>query len=122
MKTFLEYLEEKTVNVVQRKKLARRMAKMQRSPAFQAKKKRMALKVRDTGKLALIARKQTIQIFRDKFYPTYKDMSLQQRVKVDQLIMQRYGPKIDKISRKMIVKLKRDEIERVKKAKAAYNA
>ena len=122
MKTFLEYLEEKTVNVVQRKKLARRMAKMQRSPAFQAKKKRMALKVRDTGKLALIARKQTIQIFRDKFYPTYKDMSLQQRVKVDQLIMQRYGPKIDKISRKMIVKLKRDEIERVKKAKAARNA
>ena len=122
MKTFLEYLEEKTVNVVQRKKLARRMAKMQRSPAFQAKKKRMALKVRDTGKLALIARKQTIQIFRDKFYPTYKDMSLQQRVKVDQLIMQRYGSKIDKISKKKVIKLKRDEIERVKKAKAARNA
>ena len=122
MKKFKEYLDEKTVNVVQRKKMARRMAKMQRSPAFQAKKKRMALKVRDTGKLALIARKKTIQIYRDKFYPTYKDMPLQQRVKVDQLIMQRYGPKIDKISKKMVIKLKRDEIERVKKAKAAHNA
>ena len=105
MKKFIEYLEEKTVNVVQRKKMARRMAKMQRSPAFQAKKKRMALKVRDTGKLALIARKKTIQIYRDKFYPTYRDMPLQQRVKVDQLIMQRYGPKIDKISKKMVIKL-----------------
>ena len=40
----------------------------------------------------------------------------------NQLIMQRYGPKIDKISKKMVIKLKRDEIERVKKAKAAYNA
>lgn len=122
MKKFKEYLDEKTVNVIQRKKMARRMAKMQRSPAFQAKKKRMALKIRDTGKLALIARKKTIQIFRDKFYPTYKDMPLQQRVKVDQVIMQRYGPKIDKISKKMVIKLKKDEIERVKKAKAARNA
>ena len=49
-------------------------------------------------------------------------MPLQQRVKVDQLIMQKIWHKIDKISKKMVIKLKRDEIERVKKAKAAHNA
>tara|TARA_B100001175_G_C19447058_1_gene609307 strand:- start:97 stop:468 length:372 start_codon:yes stop_codon:yes gene_type:complete len=119
MKTFLEYLEEKTVSVLQRKKAARRMSKLQRSASFQAKKKRTALRIRDAGKLAVIARKKTIQMFRDKFYPTYKEMALAQRVKVDQIIQQRFGPKIDKISKKMAIKLKKLEVERVKKVKAA---
>ena len=119
MKTFLEYLEEKTVSVLQRKKAARRMSKLQRSASFQAKKKRTALRIRDAGKLAVIARKKTIQMFRDKFYPTYKEMALAQRVKVDQIIQQRFGPKIDKISMKMAIKLKKLEVERVKKVKAA---
>ena len=119
MKTFLEYLEEKTVSVLQRKKAARRMSKLQRSASFQAKKKRTALRIRDAGKLAVIAKKKTIQMFRDKFYPTYKEMALAQRVKVDQIIQQRFGPKIDKISKKMAIKLKKLEVERVKKVKAA---
>ena len=119
MKTFLEYLEERTVSVLQRKKAARRMAKLQRSASFQAKKKRTALRIRDAGKLAVIARKKTIQMFRDKFYPTYKEMALAQRVKVDQIIQQRFGPKIAKISKKMAIKLKKLEVERVKKVKAA---
>ena len=119
MKTFLEYLEEKTVSVLQRKKAARRMSKLQRSASFQAKKKRTALRIRDAGKLAVIARKKTIQMFRDKFYPTYREMALAQRVKVDQIIQQRFGPKIDKISMKMAIKLKKLEVERVKKVKAA---
>ena len=119
MKKFKEYLEEKMVSVIQRKKLARRMAKLQRSTAFQAKKKRTALRIRDAGKLALIARKKTNQKFRDKFFPTYGEMALQQRVKVDQVIQQRYGKRIDKISKKMAMKLKKLEVERVKKVKAA---
>ena len=119
MKTFKEYLlAEKVVSVLQRKKMARRMSKMMRSKSFQAKKKRMALRMRDAGKLAVIARKKTIQMFRDKFYPTYKDMALQQRVKVDQVIMSRYSKKIDKIAKKMAIKLKKLEVERVKKARA----
>ena len=44
MKTFLEYLEEKTVNVVQRKKLARRMAKMQGRLHFKQRKNVWLLK------------------------------------------------------------------------------
>ena len=117
MKTFKDFYEA-VASVVQRKKLQRRMAKMAKSPVIQMKKQRAMLKMRSPAKLALLARKKTIQSFRDKFYPSYKDMSLQQKVKVDQMVMQKYGVKIDKISKKVAKQLQKLEVERVKKAKA----
>ena len=116
MKTFKDFYEA-VASVVQRKKLQRRMAKMAKSPVIQMKKQRAMLKMRNPAKLALLARKKTIQKFRDKFYPGYKDMGLQQRVKVDQMIMQKYGKKIDKISKKVAKQLQKLEVERVKKAR-----
>ena len=116
MKTFKDFYEAVT-SVVQRKKAARRMAKMAKSPVIQMKKQRAMLKMRNPAKLALLARKKTIQSFRDKFYPGYGEMSLQQRVKVDQMVMQKYGKKIDKISKKAAKILQKQEVERVKKAK-----
>ena len=112
-----EQLSEKLVNVAQRKKQARRMAKLARSPAFQFKKKKAMLKMRNPAKLHMAARKKTIQIYRDKFYPSYDEMPLQQKVKVDQLIMAKYGSKIDKISKKVAMKLKKVELERIKQAR-----
>ena len=120
MKDFKEF-NEAVASVLQRKKLARRMAKMAKMPAIKMKKKRAALRMRTPGKLALLARKKTIQRFRDKFYPTYGGMSLQQRVIVDNRIMQKYGKKIDKVAKKLLMKLKKTEIERVKKARASVN-
>ena len=116
MKTFKDFYEA-VASVVQRKKLARRMAKMAKSPVTQMKKQRARLKMRNPAKLAILARKKTIQSFRDKFYPGYGEMSLQQRVKVDQMVMQKYGKKIDKISKKAAKILQKQEVERVKKAK-----
>ena len=116
MKTFKDFYEA-VVNVVQRKKMQRRMAKMAKSPVVQMKKQRARLKMRSPAKLAILARKKTIQSFRDKFYPGYGEMSLQQRVKVDQMVMQKYGKKIDKISKKAAKILQKQEVERVKKAK-----
>ena len=116
MKTFKE-LYEKLVSVTQRKKQARRMAKLAKSSAFQMKKKKAAIKMRDPAKLAQVARKQTIKTFRNKFYPGYDQMSLQQKVVVDQKIQQMYGTKIDKISKKAAIKLNAAEVERIKKAK-----
>jgi len=118
MKTFSEFINERVVSVVQRKKMARRMAKMAKSSSFKMKKKKSMLRMRNPAKLAMVARKKTIQMFRDKFYPSYKDMSLQQKVKIDQLVMTKYGKKIDKISKKMAMKLKKTELERIKKARA----
>ena len=118
MKTFKD-IYEGVMGVQQRKKAARRMAKMGKSKIVQAKKKRAALKMRNPAKLLLLARKKAIQMMRDKFYPAYNNMALAQRVKVDQLIMQKYGKKIDKISKKLAIKLQKSEIERVKKAREA---
>ena len=118
MKT-LSDIYEKTVSAVQRKKQARRMSKMAKSSAFQFKKKKAMLRMRNPAKLMQIARKKAIQSFRDKFYPTYGGMALQQRVIVDNKIMQKYGAKIDKISKKLLMKLKKTELERVKKARAS---
>ncbi len=118
MKKFKE-LYEAVASVVQRKKMQRRMSKMAKSPVIQMKKQRARLKMRNPAKLALLARKKTIQSFRDKFYPSYGEMSLQQRVKVDQMVMQKYGKKIDKISKKVAKQLQKAEVERVKKAKEA---
>ena len=122
MKTFSEFIDEKVMSVTQRKKAARRMAKIARSPATQAKRKKAMLKMRNPVKLAMVARKKTIQAFRDKFFPQYDDSSLQQRVKIDQIVMAKYGKKIDKISKKMLIKLKKKELERVKIARANLNA
>ena len=110
-------LYEKLVNVIQRKKQARRMAKLAKSPAFQFKKKKALLKMRNPAKLHMAARKKTIQLYRDKFYPSYADMSLQQKVKIDQIIMAKYGSKIDKISKKVAMKLRKTEMERIKQAR-----
>ena len=122
MKTFSEFINEKVMSVQQRKKAARRMAKIARSPATQAKRKKAMLKMRNPAKIAMVARKKTIQSFRDKFFPQYTDSSLQQKVKIDQMIMAKYGKKIDKISKKMVVVLKKKELERVKAARANLNA
>ena len=118
MKT-LSDIYERTVSAVQRKKQARRMSKMAKSPAFQLKKKKAMLRMRNPVKLMQIARKKTVQSFRDKFYPSYKEMSIQQRVKIDQLLMQKYGGKIDKISKKLAIKLRGDEGSRIARAKEA---
>ena len=120
MKKFKE-LYEVVASVTQRKKLQRRMAKLAKSPITQMKKRRAALKMRTPAKIAMLARKKTIQIFRDKFFPGYKGMGLQQRVKVDQQIMQKYGAKIDKVSKKVAMKLRKGEGERIKKAKEAQS-
>jgi len=115
MKTFKELFE--VMSVQTRKKMGRRMAKLAKSPAFLFKKKKAMLKMRNPAKLAQAARKKTIQSFRDKFYPQYNEASIQQKVKIDQLIMSKYGSKIDKISKKMAMKLKKQELQRIKKAR-----
>ena len=121
MKTFKD-IYEAVMGVQQRKKAARRMAKMGKSKIVQAKKKRAALRMRNPAKLALLARKKAIQMMRDKFYPAYNNMALAQRVKVDQTIIQKYGKKIDKIAKKLAIKLQKAEIERVKKAREAQKS
>ena len=118
MRRFKELYTE-VMSVSTRKKMARRMAKLARSPAVKAKKARAKLRVRSTDKLTVIARKQALKAIKLKKFPTYNEMPMSQRVKVDQIVQQRYSKVIDKIARKKMTKLKSSEVSRVKKAKEA---
>ena len=80
------------------------------------------MKTRDTAKITKSARKQTIKMFRKKAYPNYDDMSISAKVKADQVVMQRFGKKIDKITKKAVMKLRAAEPERVKKFRASQQA
>jgi hypothetical protein len=117
MKTFQELYEVMSMSA--RRKLGKRMSKLQKLGSFQMKKKRAALKMRDPAKLLLTARKKLMQGYRDKFYPDYKNQSVQRRVMIDQKIMQKYGKKIAKFAQKAATKLRALEPARIKKAKKA---
>jgi hypothetical protein len=126
MKTFSEHsdLEEykKTADITQRRKQARRMRLLSKQSGFKMKKKRTLMKVRDVGKITKSARKQTIKMFRKKAFPNYDDMSISAKVKADQIVMQRFGQKIDKIAKKTAMKLRAAEPERVQKFRASQQA
>ena len=118
MRRFRELYTE-VMSVITRKKMSKRMAKLARSPAVKMKKARTRLKVRSTAKLAIVARKQALKTIKLKYYPTYDEMPMAQRIKVDQKIQQKYGKAIDKIVRKKMTALKSTEVVRVAKAKEA---
>ena len=123
MKTFLEKYDElsefRVISKAQRKKMGLRMKRMAKSSAFKAKKKRMKLRIASPEKILMKARKLAKQKVLDKFYPNYKAMGLQQRVRVDQIISMKYGGMIDKISKKVVRVVKKKEVIKVKKAREA---
>ena len=122
--TELKDLEEykKTADITQRRKQARRMRLLSKQSGFKMKKKRTLMKVRDTAKITKSARKQTIKMFRKKVYPNYDDMSISAKVKADQIVMKRFGQRIDKITKRAAMKLRAAEPARVKKFRASQQA
>ena len=116
MRKFIELYTE-VMSVSTRKKMSKRMAKLARSPAVKAKKARTRLKVRNTAQLTIVARKQALKTIKLKYYPTYDEMPMAQRIKVDQKIQQKYGKVIDKMVKKKMTALKSAEVARVAKAK-----
>ena len=120
MKNFTELYEGvKKVDVVQRKKMARRMSKMAKSATFQRKKEKARLKMRSPEKIKAAARKAVIKQFRYKMFPNYDQIPLAQRPKADEKVNQKFVKKIDKQTNKMVQNLKKKELERVKQARAA---
>ena len=128
MKTFSEHSDlqeqeyKRTASLMQRRKLARRMRMLSKQAGFKMKKKRTLMRVRDTAKLTKVARKQAIKRFRNKAYPNYNDLSISARVKADQIVMQRFGKRIDKVAKRQARKLRAAEPERVKKFRASQRA
>ena len=96
-----------------------RMKRMAKSSAFKAKKARNKLRIASPEKILMKARKLAKQKVLDRFYKNYKEMGLQQRVKIDQIIAMKYGGLIDKIAKKSVIKIKKKEVQKVKDARAA---
>ncbi len=109
--------ELKKVNLAQRRKQAIRMAKLAKSSAFKKKKERAQLRVASPEKIKVKAAKLAKQKVLDKFYPQYKDMPIAQRVKVDQIVNQKYGGMINKIATKSVKVVKKKELDKVKQAR-----
>ena len=111
-------LEElKKVNLAQRRKQAIRMAKLSKTSAFKKKVERSKLRVASPEKIKTKATKLAKKKVLDKFYPQYKDMPITQRVKVDQMVNQRYGAMINKIAMKAVKVVKKNELQKVKDAR-----
>ena len=109
--------ELKRVNLAQRRKQARRMAKITKTAAFKRKVELSKRKVASPEKIKVKAAKLAKKKVLDKFYPQYKDMPIAQRVKVDQMVNQRYGAMINKIATKSVKVVKQKELQKVKDAR-----
>ena len=108
-----ELTEFRLIGKAQRRKIARRMARLVKTAGFKKKversKKRIASFAKQKVKAAKLAKQKVI----DKFFPSYKKMSLPQRVKTDQKIQARYSGMINKLSTKLMRVVKKKEIEKV---------
>ena len=109
--------EFRYVNKAQRKKQKIRMQRLAKSAAFQAKKARALRRMPDAGKIKVLAKKAAKKVILKKFYPKYAEMSMQAKIKIDQIIATKYGAMIDKIAKRQIPKIKVAAKARVKAAK-----
>ena len=114
--------EFKVISKAQRKKMALRMKKITQSSAFKKKVEKSKLKVASPEKIKVKAAKLAKQKVLDKFYPKYNDMAVAQRVKVDQIVAQKYGGMINKIAMKSVKVIKKKEIEKVRSARDKSDA
>jgi len=57
-----------------------------------------------------------------KLYPKYDSMAVSAKVKADQIVMQRFGKRIDKFTKRAAMKLRRQEPDRVKKFRSSQQA
>ena len=111
-------LEEiKKVDLKQRRKMAIRMKKLANTASFKKKVERSKLRVASPEKIRVKAAKLAKKKVVDKFYPNYNSMPIQQRVKVDQIISQKYGGMINKIAMKSVKVVKKNELLKVKQAR-----
>ena len=114
-----ELSEFRVINKAQRRKIALRMKRLTKSAAFKKKVARSKFRIASPEKQKVKAAKLAKQKVIDKFFPKYKEMGLQQRVKTDQLIQQKYGGMIAKLTTKLMKVVKKKEVEKVKQAKMA---
>ena len=125
MKSFddlvLELVERKALSVSQRRKMALRMRKMMKNPAVQSKIARQKMKLASTSKIQQRANKAAKQIVIKKFAgmdkQDYANLPLPTRQALDDRIVAQKAGAIKKIAKKLMTRMKKAELERLKKAR-----
>ena len=107
-----------------RRKMARRMKLLARKASVKMKKQRMLTRRRSRDALRRSAQRQAKQmvIKRALGNVDYKELPIQKRIQIDQKIVAKKRKVIDKIAKKLLLKIKAKEPARVKAAKAAKKA
>lgn len=124
-KELFEDIEEKATpaQIMQnRRKMARRMKILAKKSSVKTKKSRMRLRRRNPEALQAAAKRQAkMMVIKRSLGPdvNYKELPMQKRIQIDQKIVAKKRAVIDKISKKILRKLKAGEGERVKQAKLA---
>ena len=116
-----ELSERKALNVRARMKQGIRMRKLAKSSAFQAKVARKKLKIADIGAIHKRAQKQAkakiIKKYSGMDKKDYDALPAPQKIELDNRLVAKRGAAIQKIANKLVKKIKKDELERVKKAR-----
>ena len=124
-KELFEDIEEKATPaqmMQNRRKMARRMKILAKKSSVKAKQARMRLRRRGTDALQAAAKRQAkMMVIKRTLGPdiNYKELPMQKRIQIDQKVVAKKRAVIDKISKKILRKLKAGEGERVKQAKLA---
>ena len=131
MKTLKEILQETSLEekpikptkspMQRRREMGRRMKLLAKKSSTKIKKKRALLRKRDSASLKKSADKQAkmMVIKRQLGDINYNELPIQKRIQIDQNITAKKAKVIQKISTKLLRKLKAGEGERVKKARLA---
>ena len=127
MKKFKELtseIEEATIKRLDLAKLRKRsreqsirMRRLMKNPAYKKKVELKKKRMKSTPELMVRAQKQARDMVRKKFYPKYDEMGREGKAKVNQMVSLKHGPKIAKIARRLLPKVKIQSRELVKRAR-----
>ena len=127
MKKFKELTSEIEEAVIKRLDLAKlrkrsreqsiRMRRLMKNPAYKKKVELKKKRMKSTPELMVRAQKQARDMVRKKFYPKYDEMGREGKAKVNQMVSLKHGPKIAKIARRLLPKVKLQSRELVKRAR-----
>ena len=127
MKKFKELTSEIEEAVIKRLDLGKlrkrsreqsiRMRRLMKNPAYKKKVELKKKRMKSTPELMVRAQKQARDMVRKKFYPKYDEMGREGKAKVNQMVSLKHGPKIAKIARRLLPKVKIQSRELVKRAR-----
>jgi hypothetical protein len=127
MKNFKELTKELEEAVMKRLDLAKlrkrskeqsiRMRRLMKNPAYKKKIELKKKRMKSTPELLVRAQKKARDTVRKKFYPKYDEMGREGKAKINQMVSLKHGPKISKIAKKLLPKIKIQSRELVLRAR-----